>query len=577
MDASAYSNVILPSGIVPPMLPGLIPPIPPTIMSPYQQMPTPQLPSNTPQIIQNRINRGTPEYSPLQSSPVGGSLIYSGQTTLTSPSVNLSEHPCGGKGGSGCGCGGSCTAKVTYDTYSDSKNTTPDYKPDESLLKDLAILKSIMDPNLYQSKVLHNLPGNSTYMTAEFMNGAKFLSTAKVLDDRRIVLETVNVLENNKILELSFLPLSDGQGWQMQVPNNIEAPIIPADMPLDGFTIFGSAVAIGKTLIESKLAQKNKVYSTPQSIQGINSAPCVAHDLLCSDFTGKQGSTWPFTGDKKHIQFVAPCIGSFFTDVSSCCKDHDIELWCAHGLTEIDLANEAVIICVLNHVIASAYQQLYEKIKHDTVLQIIYESLYCFGLMNIWAIWLYKTFFFSMSAAYFAVFHGQNAMGDLNPDLFNFHGEHDESCLCGGNKPTVQCGIGNECRDLCKEFGKKADCYDCKWKCVYSRGKVVDKIWDTGQQVWNGESWVQEKPCCIANTKECIGDFDGRKTDCPNCNTDCYWKCEDINVGTKRAGQAWHWMLHNPTNNGALCCPECLEKPKTPCWWPGWYTVNCKV
>lgn len=167
----------------------------------------------------------------------------------------------------------------------------------------------------------------------------------------------------------------------------------------------------------------------------------MTHDLECTIpepvvyLLAAGGIAIPRSG--KFKVFV-PTLGMEPVDVSACCKEHDVALWCANDRHHeafflVKSAFEADI-----SVIACFFSQIYEAFTRGGFFE---------DIVNI---------------AWFLIFDGWVAIialigANFSPflhdeELLNLDHRNDDSCLCSGSNPTVSCD--DPCRDLCKEFGK---------------------------------------------------------------------------------------------------------------------------
>lgn len=187
---------------------------------------------------------------------------------------------------------------------------------------------------------------------------------------------------------------------------------------------------------------------TCQQDYGIDSeCMCINHDMGCT--------SEPLITRGGKFKFWFMCAGSFETDVFECCYNHDIALWCTSGYdTAIELA--VVLIACMEGKIIDKYLEKSSEICAFFGLPLLMVTLLSLPLI------LSPLIGVIMEIATRAEFRNSN-------------GDHDDSCLCGGDLPTVCCsGYDGVCRDECCN---KIDL--CSHKLDKTRG-----------------NWCKQKPKC---------------------------------------------------------------------------------
>ncbi len=198
-------------------------------------------------------------------------------------------------------------------------------------------------------------------------------------------------------------------------------------------------------------------------------------------------------------------------DTLSCCKQHDIDLWCSVSNLEAMGADEKVVACFA----AATLDQGLAKI--DPACGVIWGG-YAQLLAQV-AVFFVLTEIFVASWA--------NLIHDS--DLIGYGGRNKDSCLCGGDVPTALCD--NPCRDVCAEAGKASDCSHCTWKCSYNieTGKATGY-----RHVGNANGNL----CCPGTQESCMPPISEIKKRCPDREKgcfDCEYYCDVCEV--------YHWKF----------------------------------
>lgn len=361
-----------------------------------------------------------------------------------------------------------------------------------------------------------------------------------------ITTTVIDQYSQSALFQLEFRNTGNEQ-WTLAsniIPENIVIPSKP-DLQTLNFAIatswLGFATLIGKhreTRKESKNANRTQGHGQD----------CFYHDFICT--LPAQSVVRAIFGDKADlfadggttIKLWLPCSGTISINVLDCCKSHDINLWCSTSRPETILADMQVVACICAEVALQGIKKIKPLCK-------------IFGIDQFLLAWtIVKGFEAGIRGALVAhFFHKDN--------LVDYSGEHQDSCLCGGTRPTAKCT--EPCRDMCKDVGKKADCYDCKWKCVYDpiTGKTIDVVPDTSPSL----------PCCpgtdfdltLKQPEPRNGCFDEKKVaiaKCPGkpCNQ-CFWRCE-----YERDQLVWK-KINTMRFKGVECCKPEPALPKIPC------------
>jgi hypothetical protein len=453
------------------------------------------------------------------------------QPPMPSTNTSILDHPCQGKGGSGCGCGGNCVGSVVSQEHEAVGSQEPQKKKLANQ-EEINRLISLINPEVFQKQVLKNTPGNTSLMTATFPDGQHITSFAKVLSDGSIVLETKEITKNRSLLSITFPILDNGKGWTININGNIRSNLVTSvNTPLDAFSYLGLIASLGTEMLDSKLARmqsKAMPLGTPPPCAEPGTL-CTDHDMKCSPFSGE---SWPWTSDHMHVKFWALCVGSYTTDIGDCCKEHDRAMWCSHDPIELTKANDTVIRCISMKVIAEGKRQLEDIIKDLPFPADVIWGVICGAAFLIWEA-ASNIFLDGVMEGVYAGYVAYITRGN-DRNFVNFHGENDQSCLCGGTQPTILCGDQNCCRDLCKEFPHthpREDCMDCGCVCDYdAQGRFVG----THFRNPNGPPLIPGDPfddtgCCPGTGFPCNGlnqnnPCTGFDTNCPRCSW-CEYEC----------------------------------------------------
>ena len=423
--------------------------------------------------------------------------------------ASQTQHPC--QSGGDCGCGGKCggAAKATIPHSTPSKNISQ-----EEIARYMQAV-SLEDHARYMKVASPSIAGNSTIMTAVMPGGDYLSAVAKVGDDLTINLAVSEMRSGDVRLIIQLTPTANGSGWSANTYGANSSKItIPSGITLDSLTFLGLSIAIAQSITMTKIAHR----ANSQSIAGVvsndfgltsflpaytneigsvgtqsvppcnpsdyttsNGTMCINQDLVCTPKSGKafQGSSWPWTSDDKHIQLWAPCIGSFNADISACCFQHDIDLWCSHDfLNDVKKANIKVVLCVEQAVLAASWAIFNDA---DAI-----GKAFCFLPFLLWTAAEDITLGPLVATAFAFI------TGGMDPKFLNYSHCHDSSCLCGGTAPTVHCT--NTSRDVCKEDGKTESCTNCVLQCHIS-GYRFD-----GSQLYT--EGTAQSPCCPGSGPE---------------------------------------------------------------------------
>jgi hypothetical protein len=504
-----------------------------------------------------------------------------------------SEHPC--QSGGPCGCGGQCDGANAVNS---------DLKESEEILR-LREGKTPITKEQYMEFTSATKAGNSSLMTCIMPSGEYLSAVAKVNKDLTIHLAVTELLTGETRLSADFIPLPNGAGWIAKSKNVDQQDVIIKYNPafsLDTLTFSGLSTSIVVGMLKAKVETQQTTSvpfgsTSPENNRtlgnfvakksgklGSNQAPCIGHDLVCTAGTGIQDNHWPWTNDRTHIQWWAPCVGSFYTDIGSCCFDHDIELWCSHSRLDWIGINLKAELCVMGKVIAQAFTNLDNEVNDlPWFLKWLgrLDEVICAPILAAWIL--------GLDAILLPLVEELFLFGELLSRASNWNEDHshDDSCLCGGMKQTVQCDPKDKygpCADICRIAGKSENipaCYKCNWQCDTDWYGKVTRVFNTDP---NGKL-----PCCLGTEHDPNDPTQGCNPlptgPCPDCEV-CYGGCWPKGQYAPCAPNAKFWGV--PTGapgtwavcstSGKQCCNPSIYQSKkfgpvgSPCkYGSGWY------
>lgn len=353
-------------------------------------------------------------------------------------------------------------------------------------------------------------PGDSSFMSCDYLNGRVETIYSKVNFDGSVNTVIREINSGNQVFELNFPKVENG--WRAEINGKILDTPLPSTMPLDMFGFFTWGVsAVIKKKKEDSLKPPDDDDWHDIGVERAKNTLCIPHDLTCTKLFG---DSWPFSGDHKHIQWTAPCVGTYMVDISQCCFDHDVQLWCADGAFDIALFNASVAACIIGAVTSKAIEIVFSNMPSGFggfifVMTCLIAITLWMGVVGLIGGILYEVI------ATLAIL-GQDLL--TNTDLYGY-GRLNNSCLCDLGKDTVDCN--NRCRNLCCELGKEVkDCACCKWYCTYH--PITNKLTGVGINKKGKAPWV---PCCqgtVSTVNEdgspCGLSKDQARTLCPPTN-----------------------------------------------------------
>lgn len=253
---------------------------------------------------------------------------------------------------------------------------------------------------------------------------------------------------------------------------------------------------------------------------------CINHDMGC---TAEPIIT---LGGKLKLLFF--CAGFFEVDVYECCFNHDVALWCSSGLEASALLGVSLITCFEEKIID-------KYIEESSSLCAFFGLPLLMSLLVSWPIVL--------SPFIGIVMHFSTGSEYRNKDNSN-----SDSCLCGGDLPTVCCtGYDGACKDECCNkidlCSHKVDktrgegCEDkskCGKKCTYfvypnAYNPEIKTI--SSYKLWSGkeEFYKDGDPTKILSKSDCC------TVNLPDKCTDkcfnCFYAC---NLNPNGKGMSWN-------------------------------------
>lgn len=304
------------------------------------------------------------------------------------------------------------------------------------------------------------------------------------------------------------------------------------------FHAIGIYFAIVKAYKDMTELKSPTVQNNPPTIVGKNSKgsellsniDCFGHDYKCS----------PPSSDK--IKVNIPFCG-FEVDISDCCKQHDIDLWCGAGLPNgiiQDVAFSAAYLAWYTYVNAKFGACITSKL-YSAASNLPFYCFIGYGII------LGLTFGIIAGYIYFLGVEVGSIYNILELSTYMpWDDRHRSSCLCDGAEPTYLC---NSCRNLCYERGLSANCVRCKWDCNYKDGKL-DFYKDTKKYTFLNTFGHSEEDCCRDTLESCSP----RPSDdaCPKCYT-CGWDC--IKIRDK-----YQLVARTENPNNLPCCEGALDR-----------------
>lgn len=466
------------------------------------------------------------QISPFQNRGLG--IFGVGEYAPTQIPSNIyvsQEHPCNGMGGLNCECGGWCKGNSKYQgLHNNGLNTE-----NTSLIQNSSNYNEQIDSQI--DSILQNedvvISSQMNAIPISNLNHSGLIISTSFMSSGSVVSEIQRIYDRKRLAAVVYVRNEDNNGWA--VMSSKDRQVIPNEATANDFNSALFSAYIAKEILSSKVAEvsnRNLNISIPQKPQGddcydeVANSHTISHDLICTGV----GDVW---------RLSVPCTETY-VNLNSCCLTHDIDLWCGPsdaeqiipgGILEwITRLNLALAACVAGKV--------FEAYLNADI------PWYCGGKITgiilgaIAAVVMGAVFLVATEAAVLLMW------GALDERL-GLVGQHKDSCLCGGETPTV---LG--CRDLCAEKGIKPDCYDCHWECVYDKGIFVGKRWvvdETGKQ-----------KCCPSSTRECRNDCDGNSKYCPTCSN-CAYFCLPNEKGI------WDWRIKK--NYPDLTCCDGQPSP----------------
>ncbi len=498
---------------------------------------------------------------------VGGQITTastndSNQPAATIPSLGTpsqqtpSAHPC--QSGGDCGCGGKCkdkSLKVEPETIS---NATRDFKSNPLTTEEV--------------RVIDELCGN-TFTAGPTPTKGEIIT---VKQSRTEMLVSVRRTDDASISYERIIPRTS-IGW------DVGGKIISFNTPQLSFGLATFIALMGQRMIAMRLGIEMRYDATLRSMSFTRSgsqllAPpstssiifpncegecakeetesgsptlCIPHDLVCTV------PSW-IIPDGQHLSLWWPPVGHVEIDLSQCCLQHDISWWCSQTAFEVANANAKVSSCIAA-ALYDATNEACDKLSCGGFWRFFCQSAVDLckiaaalttGVLDI-VEWLLVDI--GLGAAAIAVYMKDHLQ------YFDLCGCHQNSCLCGGTQPTIQCpGSGRAgsvsytpCDDICTLAQKSGVntptggnvnevCNQCGWVC----NPDGTTYFDYGPNNSDGSN------CCPDTTQQCT-----QQTDAPQCTASCF----DCSAICNSSLQRWQYIT-DP--GGQLPC--CIGTPPVP-------------
>lgn len=463
------------------------------------------------------------------------------------------------------------------------------------------------------------------------------VKTIKLLNGN--ILSSVTKNSNNKIL-FSIEYIKKNEGYQPNIGIDTFQKPIPLNTPLDFFNLSTFIVYNSFSVIEGKNLEKrfdetddrNEGHSTNRKnkenkLQTIdeNCLECgpnengfqITHGLFCN-LPGLANNA--VTSDGR--MYLTSICGSNFKlefNIKDCCKQHDIDLWCATRRSNADIFSMSKIddyLIRIIQLIASPMSLIgiedltiiAAEILNKTAKGADYKVVFCaleraldaIRRINWWDCWVIGGLIDTASLLIQTTVAMVGAL-IVTKETHLFHdkcllglgGRNKESCLCGGDKKTECCDdyarantesiencyekvdsnqIGAKWiqghwrikKNLCKDVPEIPKCYNgpCNSSC---------KLDELGNYNYRDMKPIHKdpmglnRPCCVEKDGLVCDPKD--KNSCRNCKYQCKY---DSNTGIFIKKE----IIGNDFSNKFKCCEgsptEINCPPSNPNWDPNW-------
>lgn len=246
-----------------------------------------------------------------------------------------------------------------------------------------------------------------------------------VNNNMRLVMR--NVTANKVIANICLRPAAAPGEYELDIPPGSDVGTIHPVDSIKTETLKWLAVGTYLTTIQTVAAVD------PDCPCAGTNTPCTVHyphDDICTGFGS--GGTGPFNINR--VRVFAPCYGTTWVDLLSCCQDHDRSLWCTTRSTRffgVQWINIQLMACIAAKVTVAVAGRV---------------PWYCGGAI-VGAIAGAAQGLFIGRAAFLVVTvltNGQLITGD---NCYISAGDELKSCMCGGDVQTLRCRDGQE---MCK-------------------------------------------------------------------------------------------------------------------------------
>lgn len=483
-------------------------------------------------LINNNSKQGKQTINPIQfSNPFLSQDIKAIENTVKKSccgGCNGGKGCDGGEDGKGCDSKSSCGSKEKSNSTFSQNNKKIDEKDlinklssslfsdifinPQNLVSDKVKFQKFDDYNFIQIGEIKNIENvndlnQHTYSELKILKNDKFSYipiVSSLQKDGSVITRLKS--DNKELLYIRYIKNED-QTWNMDTGLKNAKINLPSNTPMDLFNIIGFSTLVSLNLVSSKREKNSIVSNDSNSVEdgkkktnkssssdeetncdeecGVrNGVSSTSHGLDCS----LPGFFKQVTGGDK-FKLWAPCSGTMTFDVSGCCKQHDIDLWCSEYRSYKDVdtdvkyddwlidiakliittATGGVVGAITGAVVGGASPGIVdaaiigllggagnEKVKKSAqyadlkVISCVFGKVastflnhipwYCYAMLGLGA--ALDTIFIvaELTVGLIAALSAGMFFNDGHQTcLLGLNGRNKDSCLCGGPNPTVCC------------------------------------------------------------------------------------------------------------------------------------------
>lgn len=508
-----------------------------------------------------------------------GNILSSRYSPMSMPTQS---HPCNGMGGEGCECGGSCferesstiankaihpitiSDKLGYLFANDFRilfnNGHPSITFGQGGHPDINILENYYRSGAENSEIAFKHTdllkvGNKFVVECIYPTGVTEIISSELID-KNLIRVKVDDLRHGNVLEILYYKCSIG--WTSESQKST----LPIETNLFQFAIGGwvAMFSIRTTLMSHATSEINnvRISQAPQSggpPNVGNDFPCIENDFGCpfSKWTSLPIATGYGVGaltfdSATTVYFLGlPCLfEGVGVDISECCKKYALSCYCPSdpwsfdGLSKPNCKPDDFAWCLSKKLISTILEGYSKNIL--ALLCLISMAIITAGASIIAEALSIALIVVSILIEFNSILEIITVFSARVPNSRN------ASCLCSGKTPTTLCG--DECRDVCKEFGKDSECYVCNWKCTYDHsGKFID--------LFLKRDPARKLPCCPGSPdpgNTLCGPYYGEEVQ--KCKKqlcyDCHYKCDISDINNPReylqSHKSWPCCPGTPRN-----------------------------